>query len=526
MKSLGYRLRRSTLSVCRTGLTNWPRQIQTPSSNRPSAPPATASEPLKDFSEIPGPRQYPVLKSLPSLMLGGFEPAKVHLFYKKMFAEYGPIIKLALPQMPNFVITMNPDDIAHIYRITMKNPLREGFDSFKKIRMEGSDYFGGKGGILTENGEEWWRVRSRVQAPLMKPKNVAMYLPKVDEATLKLMDRIDELQTETGQTDDQFLQELYKWALECVGFVAFNKELGCLEPNLSSDSVPMQLIDNVNKLFSALNETEMNFPWWKYFKTKAYTDLEVSHDAFLKVADQSIQEALESFKEAQKSGDASRRLSVMETFLQTEGLSKTDVTTIVLDMLFAGVDTTSHTLVFALYALAMNPKSQKKLQEEIDKVMGDSAKVEPYHIAEMVYLNRVLKESLRLYPIVTGFLRTIPNETSLSGYRVPEGTWAIGFNMLIGQSEKYFQRADEFIPERWNRDRPFGEIHPYASLPFSFGTRMCIGKRIAEQEIYTFLIRVLQKYSITFENKEEMKIRAQLVMRPDIPLAFKFHARK
>ena len=67
---------------------------------------------------------------------------------------------------------------------------------------------------------------------------------------------------------------------------------------------------------------------------------------------------------------------------------------------------------------------------------------------------------------------------------------AMGFNMLMGIDEKYFKRPNEFIPERWNRDRPLGDIHPYASLPFSTGTRMCIGKRIAEQEIYSFLIRV------------------------------------
>ena len=66
----------------------------------------------------------------------------------------------------------------------------------------------------------------------------------------------------------------------------------------------------------------------------------------------------------------------------------------------------------------------------------------------------------------------------------------MGFNMLISLDEKYFPRPNEFIPERWGRDRPYGAIHPYASLPFSQGTRMCIGKRLAEQEIYVFLIRV------------------------------------
>ena len=62
--------------------------------------------------------------------------------------------------------------------------------------------------------------------------------------------------------------------------------------------------------------------------------------------------------------------------------------------------------------------------------------------------------------------------------------------MLIGQDDKYFPRASEFLPERWDRGRPYGDIHPYAALPFGHGKRLCVGKRLAEQELYTLLIRV------------------------------------
>ncbi|KAA0193478.1 Cytochrome P450 CYP3218 [Hyalella azteca] len=105
-------------------------------------------------------------------------------------------------------------------------------------------------------------------------------------------------------------------------------------------------------------------------------------------------------------------------------------------------------------------------------------------------------------------------------------TLAMGFNSVISRMEEYFPRPLEFLPERWQRDRPYGAIHPFASLPFSHGTRMCIGKRLAEQEIYTFLIRMLQKYTVTFESDEEMEVKTQLVLKPATQLAFKFHPRK
>ena len=59
------------------------------------------------------------------------------------------------------------------------------------------------------------------------------------------------------------------------------------------------------------------------------------------IAAAAIQDAANSLEEARKKGDASRRLTVMETFLNTEGLSKSDVATMILDMLVAGVDTVS-----------------------------------------------------------------------------------------------------------------------------------------------------------------------------------------
>lgn len=69
--------------------------------------------------------------------------------------------------------------------------------------------------FMFRNGEEWWRVRSKVQAPLLRPKNVALYLPLVDQVTVKFMERIDLLQADNGRVPDDFLQELYKWTLEC-----------------------------------------------------------------------------------------------------------------------------------------------------------------------------------------------------------------------------------------------------------------------------------------------------------------------
>ena len=63
-------------------------------------------------------------------------------------------------------------------------------------------------------------------------------------------------------------------------------------------------------------------------------------------------------------------------------------------------------------------------------------------------------------------------------------------NDLIQRQEKYFKEADKFVPERWMRGENLEQSHPFASLPFGFGSRSCIGKRFAEQEVSLAIIKV------------------------------------
>ncbi|RXG58226.1 cytochrome P450 71B19 [Armadillidium vulgare] len=95
--------------------------------------------------------------------------------------------------------------------------------------------------------------------------------------------------------------------------------------------------------------------------------------------------------------NSTEELTLLETLLQTEGLTRKDVVTFMLDMFFAGIDTTSHSLGFTLYLLARNKDKQKKLQEELDLVLGDGKEtMTEEQLANLPYLKACIKESLRL----------------------------------------------------------------------------------------------------------------------------------
>lgn len=475
---------------------------------------------LKSVREIPGPPTFPLLGCLPSLVAAGmsFSPNKIHKLLEGLIQKHGPMVRLETPQFPPAVLVINPDHIKAMIRATMDNPVRYGFLSLKKIRLEmEDDYFEGKTGVLSENGEEWWRVRSRVQTPMLKSKNVVSYLSQVDQITLDFIERMAFFQAKHGEMPHDFQTELYKWALESVGVVALNRRLGCLTPDLPEDSEPMRLIRLVSDLFHNLNLTEFGVHTWRIFPTRPYRTVREKHTAFLRLVDSNIRET-EALLLAQ--GHEDREATLMESLLMTPGLSRKDVITLILDMIFAGIDTTSHTIGFTLYLLARHPAVQTKLQEEVDTVLsGHKGPLTAQHLAKLSFLKAVIKESFRIFPLVIGTSRTLDKDLILDNYVIPKNWSVFGMNMLTGWEETYFPRAKEFLPERWLRHKPLGPIHPFASLPFGAGVRMCIGRRLAEQEMYIFLTRVMQQFTVDYKY-EDIDINTSLVCTPSQPLRF------
>ncbi|KAK7072243.1 hypothetical protein SK128_017315 [Halocaridina rubra] len=488
--------------------------------------PALDLSTAKPISEIPGPRIFPIVGSLPAMLLDkAYDIKRIHIFWNKLLDIYGPIVKFAIPGFGTMIAMSNPDDCETFSRITMEYPERPPLMSIKKIRLDATEYYDNKTGILLENGEEWKRVRSRVQTPMMKPKNVYAYVEKMDQVALDFMERIVAFQKEYGEMPSTFHTELHKWALESVALVALNRRLGCLEANLPQDSEAMTLIKETNSMFENIAKCEFGPPFWriKFLPSPTYNKLRKSHSEFLRVADQNIRQT-----EAQllaKDPNSDEDLTLMETLLLTPGLSRTDVVTLILDMLVAGIETTSNALGFTLYLLARNPRVQRKLQDEVDSVIGNhSGPITAIHLGKMSYLKCVVKESLRVLPLAIGSARVLQKDAVLGGYHMPKGVIVMTLNYHMLQNEEYFPRAKEFLPERWARDRPYGAIHPFTHMPFGFGTRMCIGRRIAEQELYTFLIRAMQRFNVDYKYKD-MDVINRLFLMPADPLRFSFTER-
>ncbi|KAI0344473.1 cytochrome P450 [Trametopsis cervina] len=177
----------------------------------------------------------------------------------------------------------------------------------------------------------------------------------------------------------------------------------------------------------------------------------------------------------------------------------------------AGSDTTSSALSNAFWSLLRHPECYKRLQAEVDHYYppGEDA-LNPQHHAKMVYLDAVLNEVLRLYPVVpSGSQRS--NAVGAPGkafgpYYVPQGNQARIHFWSVQRDPRNFSNPETFYPERWLiaegiQESSEGLVHnPNAFIPFSIGPANCAGKNLALQEMRMVMCHTMQKLNLQFES--------------------------
>lgn len=213
-----------------------------------------------------------------------------------------------------------------------------------------------------------------------------------------------------------------------------------------------------------------------------------------------------------------RRLAFLDLLLESaEGaaLSDEDIREEVDTFMFEGHDTVTSGISFVIYALAYNPEVQERAYKEQLEIFGDSDRSPTSKdINEMKYLERVLKESQRLYPSVPLIARYIHEDLPLSdGYVMPKGTQCTLLITALHKDPKVWPNPDKFDPDNFLPDAAANRS-PYAYVPFSAGPRNCIGQRFAMLEMKCCISKIIRKFKLSPSPnpEDEARIVAELVL--------------
>jgi len=468
----------------------------------------------KPFSAIPGPRLLPLIYNLlSSSIFWKKDVASEDL--TKGFEAYGPIFKVKLGAF-SLVNICDVDGVEKLCRQEGKYPRRIIVESWRHWR----DEQGLSRGILTNDGPDWKRMRVLLDKQLLQPRHVATYTNNFNEVVSDLIERLKRIRETKGKglTVPDIDQELFCWSLETVGTVLYEIRFGGLsetrQPEMSRfiDAVQNIFITTIKLLYLPVKINRIIFPKLQKLHEDSW---ETAFRITKKLIDRKYAEIHEKLERGEET-------SGFLSYLLSTNMSKEEVYGNIADIMLGAVDTTSNTMQWVLYELSRHSDIQEQLHAEVTSVVSAGCLPSYDNLQEMPFLKAIVKEVLRLYPVVGVAARVLNDDIVLCGYHIPVNTTVLGSTFVLGRDPKQFKDPLAFKPERWLRSDSNDAIHNFAWLPFGFGPRSCIGRRVAELEMHLLLARISQKFVLKPADNKPLKpcIRGFLV--PERPVDVQF----
>jgi cytochrome P450 len=164
-------------------------------------------------------------------------------------------------------------------------------------------------------------------------------------------------------------------------------------------------------------------------------------------------------------------------------------------LLVAGHETTATALAWALERLVRHPRALQRLTDEVRGGEGDE------------YVDGVIRETLRLRPVIPFVGRKLSEPQTIGGWDIPAGARVAPSIHLVHRREDIYPEANAFRPERWLGTRP----NPYTFLPFGGGVRRCLGASFAETEMRAVLAEIVRGVTLKPARPESEKVGRRVI---------------
>jgi cytochrome P450 len=431
----------------------------------------------------PGPRGEPVFGNSRQYARNPFE------FLSACESAYGDVVAVDLGPLETYIAT-NPADIERILVGDHERYRKPEFQDDALGRLLGD-------GLLLSDGDRW-----RKQRNLANPAfNMSRIADIADVMTRHTMEAVETWAA--GENLDLEL-EMARLTVRIIADAMLGVDLG--------EERVRTIQENLEPLGARFEPDPIRFVTPDWLPTRENREYEAAVQRLEDVVADVIAERRGTEGSDDDDDPPMDLLSILLRAQNRNEQTDEQLRDEVVTMLLAGHDTTALTLTYAFYLLSEHPEVERQVHAELDDILDGAPTFADTR--ELTYLDRVLQETMRLYPPVYVMFREPEVDVKLGDYRVPAGAAIMLPQWAVHRSSRWWTEPEQFDPDRWTRERRGGRPR-FAHFPFGGGPRHCIGKHFSLLEAKLILAAVGREYSLEYARDEPFDLRGSLTMHPE-----------
>ena len=449
----------------------------------------------------PGPRAWPLLGNLPELR------GDILQVLLRMHRRHGDLFGFRTPGQQFYAIN-HPDYARHVLVTQRDNYIKDG-RSNRQIRLLAGQ------SLLTDNAEPWHQKRDLLQNTF-KVDQVRQFAPLVaDEAQTLLQSW-----RQSNEPIDMH-QQMMHITYQVIGRALFSEDM-----TQSADEVAQVMHVTLHHLYQRIFGLAfaLSIPTignLRFLKARrrlhALVDgiiarrLNARHDQQHTATSEAdlLARMIAALNSTQQLAEQSHSV-FSPTWLRDE----------VVTLLLAGHETTANALTWFWYLLAEHPEVEQQVYAEIQQYSNEPLN-NPALLSRHEYTQRVLLETLRLYPPIWSIERSPLKEDQIAGYRIEAGATVFITIYGLHRHPDFWPNPERFDPERFVDPKRAQDAY----MPFGLGPRMCLGKNFAMQEALLIIISLLRQCRPQRVEQSPVVARAGITLRVRDPLRMRLQWR-
>ena len=411
-------------------------------------------------------------------------------FLLSLQREHGDIARIDLAGLVAHGV-FHPDGVQHVLQRNARN-YTKNTPAYRAMRLALGN------GLITSDGPFWLRQR-RIAQPAFQRQRIDAYIPRMERAARHIAEKW-RADAACGREIDVFVDMMHL-TVEVVGDTMFGADVSdhadALAPALA------MILADIDRRITHIVPVPLAVP----------TPSNVRLRRAIAIFDRVI---LGIIAERRRTGV--RRDDLLDRLMYTpepesgEVMTDAQLRDEAMTMFAAGHETTANALTWTWWLLSLHPGEARRLHEELDVQVTD-APIDVDTVKALGATQRVVLESMRLYPPAWIVARAATHDDEVLGVHVPAGSIVFASQWVTHRHPGHWAHPEGFDPDRFRPDRSAGR-HRYAYFPFAGGPRQCIGNHFAMVEATVVLARLARAFQGDVVPGHRVELEPVITLRP------------